>query len=127
MNVLAKLRKICASLPGVTEGAHAGAVAFKSGNAMFATCRIVGNDTEIVFALEPDHMDALLEADPRFKRYARARAIVIRGSDVADWRQLADFLHESYELGAKSRKRVAKPKAPKARPRSGRRRASPSP
>ena len=98
--VLAKLRKICSSLSNVTEGAHAGAIAFKSGSAMFATYRVVGDDSEIVFALEPDHMDALLAADPRFKRYSRARAVVIRSSDVRDWAQLADFLHESYKLVA---------------------------
>jgi predicted DNA-binding protein (MmcQ/YjbR family) len=125
VNVLAKLRKIVSSLPDVTEGAHAGAIAFKAGGAMFATYRATRDDAEIVFALEPDHMDALLATDPRFERYARAPALVIRASSIDDWKLLADLLRESYELVAAKRK--PKAKAAKAPRRSGRRRASPSP
>ena len=121
--VLTKLRKIFASLPDVTEGAHFGAIAFKAGGKLFASCRLAGDDVEIVFALEPDHMDALLATDPRFKRYARAPAIVIRGSDVGDWRAMGDLLHASHKLVAaqrapKARKTAAKPRARRAAPRT---------
>ena len=118
--VLTKLRKICASLPDFTEGAHSKAIAFKTGDAMFATYRAVGDDSEIVFALEPDHIDAVVDSDPRFKRYPRAPALVIRGSDIDDWGQMTDFLHESCKLAAamrkpKSRRPAAKRKAPRKR------------
>jgi hypothetical protein len=115
---LAKLRKICSSLPKVTEGAHFGAIAFNSHGAMFATYRASGGDAEIVVGLEPDHMDALLAVDPRFKRYSRAPAVVIRGSDIDDWLQMTALLHESCQLVAtkrkpKARKPAAKSKAPR--------------
>lgn len=115
--VLAKLRKIFASLPDVTEGAHAGAIAFKAGGALFASYRATGN-AEIVFALEPDHMDALLANDPRFKRYPRAPAVVVRGSDIVDWREMSEFLHESYRLVAS--KRTPKPRAAAIKPKARR-------
>lgn len=121
-SVLTKLRRICSSLPDVTEGAHVDAIAFKARGAMFATYRPVGADSEIVFALEPDHMDALIAEDARFKRYSRARAVVIRGSDVRDWTQMSDFLHESHKLVATKRAAKSRKAAATAR-RAGRRKA----
>ena len=107
MSVLTKLRAITSKLPDVTEGAHHGAIAFKARGALFASYR--ASDDEIVIGLEPDHMDALVAADPRFKRYPRAPAVVIRGSEVADWRHMSDLVHESYRLVA-SKKKSPKPR-----------------
>ena len=108
MTTLARLRKIFAKLADVTEGTHSGAIAFKTGGKLFATYR--EKTDEIVFGLEPDHLDALLANEPTYKKYPRAPAAVVRGADVPDWAALTDYLRESYSL-------VAKPKKPTKRAR----------
>jgi hypothetical protein len=99
-----RLRVIFSSFGDVTEGTHSGALAFKTNGKLFATYR--EKTDEIVFGLEPDHLDALLANEPAYKKYPRAPAAVIRGADVDDWNALRGYLRESYGLVAK--KRVAK-------------------
>src|SRR5690348_195430 len=99
-NVLAKVRKICAALPGTTEGAHHDAIAFKAHGKLFATYREQGS--LLVFGLQPDHLDALVASDPRFERYPRAKgAVQVDCTKVSDWGQLRDFLAESHGMVAK--------------------------
>jgi hypothetical protein len=105
-SALAKMRAACASLASdVTEGNHFGGVAFKAGGRMFATYKEVDADAQIVFALEPDHVEALLGADPRFERYTRApNCVLVHASDVTDWRELGRLLAESLHLSAVQKK-----------------------
>ncbi len=70
-----------------------------------------------MFGLEPDHLDALLANDARFQKYPRAPAAVIRGADVRDWGELADYLRESYALVAAAKSK----RSGRARPKPGRR------
>jgi predicted DNA-binding protein (MmcQ/YjbR family) len=113
MSALDRMRAICLALPNTTEGSHFGAVAFKVGTKLFATYH-GGTDEHIVFGLEPDHADALVQNDARFTRYARdPNALEIRVARITDWRELRGLLEESYALRAKAepRKANAKPKA----------------
>jgi predicted DNA-binding protein (MmcQ/YjbR family) len=99
--VLSNLRKLCASLPRTLEGSHSGAIAFKAGKRMFATFRAEGEESEVVFGLEPEHATALVETDSRFQRYARAaHAVRVRGSEIKTWSELRALILESYALVA---------------------------
>jgi len=111
----ASVRALCLALPGVAEAQHHGGVAFKVGGKLFATCRDLGEDVEIVFGLEPDAAAALVASDARFTRYARAKnAVVVLGSAIADRAELRTLLGASYELVAKPRaKRPARRRASK--------------
>jgi predicted DNA-binding protein (MmcQ/YjbR family) len=99
--VLMNLRKLCASLPQTLEGRHSDAIAFKAGTRMFATYRASGQDSELVFGLEPEHATALVETDPRFDRYPRAaHAVRVHGSDIRAWSEIRALILESHSLVA---------------------------
>ena len=70
---LRKLREICAALPDTDETTHAGSPAFRVRKKMFVTCNTKTGTCRFVFQLEPAHADALVDADPRFERYQRAK------------------------------------------------------
>ena len=109
---LKELRKICAALDDYSEGTHFDSIAFKAGGKMFATFRVDGDDSEIVFQLAPEHTDALLASDEQFSRYPRAaKAIQIRGSAIDDWKQMGHFLAESHALAVPKKGAKAKTKA----------------
>jgi predicted DNA-binding protein (MmcQ/YjbR family) len=112
-SALAKMRKICAALPGTTEGKHHDAIAFKAGTKLYATFRELGDDSLIVFGLHPDHLDALVASDPRFDRYPRAKgAVQVRSSQITDWRLIRDLLEESHGMVARpvTKKLARKPR-----------------
>jgi predicted DNA-binding protein (MmcQ/YjbR family) len=94
---LAKVRAICLGLPTTSEGLHFGDISFKAGKKMFATCSADGS--ELIVQLEPDHLDALVESDPRITRYPRAKnCAVVPLSAKSNWQQIRDLIEESYRL-----------------------------
>jgi hypothetical protein len=109
------MREICLSLPDTREGDHFGETAFYVKNKLFATCGDKHGICEIIFGLEPDHAEALVKNDPRFKPYPRdKRAVVLEAAKVKSWNELRPLLLESYELRKPrtAQKKVAKKSAP---------------
>jgi hypothetical protein len=116
--VLAKMRKLCSSLPDAHEGSHSDAIAFKADGGMFATYRDKGDDCEVVFGLEPEHASSLIESNRGFERYPRAaHAVLVRGSDIEDWREMRQLVLESYRLTARKGGTRRKRKPSRARSR----------
>jgi predicted DNA-binding protein (MmcQ/YjbR family) len=109
---LKKMREICLSLPDAREGAHFGETAFYVKSKLFATCGDKHGTFEITFGLEPDHAEALVANDPRFKPYPRdRRGVVLDAAKVKNWSEIKALILESYDL-QKPRKAQKKP-APK--------------
>jgi len=101
-----KIRELCLAFPDVTEGDHFGASAFKVKGKLFATLRARERDCELVFGLDPEHADLLLENDARFTRYPRApNALVLLGSKAKSVTELRTLLRESYALAAPRKKK----------------------
>lgn len=90
---LEAMRKAVAKLDDTSEGSHFKSVAFLVGKKMFATY----DDTDgAVIQLEPDHAATLVERDPRFKPYTRAKHCVM--FDPAGVKELPALVRESYDL-----------------------------
>jgi predicted DNA-binding protein (MmcQ/YjbR family) len=105
---LQKMQEICLSLPDTRQGHHFGETAFYVKGKLFATCGEKHGLCEITFGLEPDHAAALVENDPRFKRYPRdRRGVVLNAAKVESWSEVKTLILESYEL-------VKTPKAKKS-------------
>ena len=114
---LAEMRRLCLSWPDTREGEHFGSTGFYVGKKLFATCGAKHGVVEIIFGLEPDHAEALVAHDPRFKPYPKdKRAVVVDAAAVKKWNELTPLIRESYEL-SKPRKAVKGPAAQRARPR----------
>jgi predicted DNA-binding protein (MmcQ/YjbR family) len=104
--LLKKMRALCESLPGTSEGSHFGSIAFKAGTRLFATYREESDDAVLVVGLEPEHAAALLDADPRFTPYPRdRRAVVIHGSRIKSWDEIHPLVLESYGLATPGKKK----------------------
>jgi predicted DNA-binding protein (MmcQ/YjbR family) len=96
---LKKMREICLAFPETSEGGHGGKVAFYVKGKLFATVGEEQGAYSIAFGLEPDHAEALVANDTRFKPYPRdRRAVVLDVAHVKRWSEIAKFLRESYEL-----------------------------
>jgi hypothetical protein len=112
---VAKMREICLALPDTREGTHSRKVAFYVGGKLFATCGRERGGFEIGFGLEPDHAAALVANDARFKPYPRdKRAVLVDVTNVKDWREMKEFLLESYELQKPRNKPAKKPSKTKS-------------
>ena len=110
---LAWMREVCLALPDTSEGVHYGEVVFKVGGKLFASCGNKRGPMTIVFRIDPKQTEQLLESDPRFQRYAFEKsALWINASDVTDWKQLREFVEQSYrrEADAVAPKRTRKAK-----------------
>lgn len=64
--VLAGMRKMCGAWPEVTEGTQFGAVVWRAGKRVFASCGYSGERLELGFWVGTDRQ-GLLVADPRFR------------------------------------------------------------
>ena len=117
---LRKMREICLSFPGASEGDHFGSTAFYVKGKLFATCGEKQGVCEIVFGLEPEHAELLVANDARFTPYPRdSRGVVIDVAQVRNWSELRALLSESYDLRkpASAPRKAAKKSAPRKRPR----------
>jgi predicted DNA-binding protein (MmcQ/YjbR family) len=117
---LEKMREICLALPDTREGDHFGSKAFYVNKKLFATCGEKHGACEITFGLEPDHAEALVKNDPRFKPYPRdKRGVVLEAAKVKSWSEIKALILESYALRrpAKAQKKPGKKSAPVKRPR----------
>jgi|SRR5262245_2637232 len=111
---LRKMREICLAQPDTREGSHYGKIAFYVKGKLFATCEEEDGICEITFGLAPDQAAALVESDPRFKRYPRdRRGVVLDASKVKNWSEIQALVLKSYELvkppSAKTRAKGSKP------------------
>ena len=111
---LRKMREICLAQADAREGVHFGKIAFYVKGKLFATCGEKDGICEITFGLEPDQAAALVENDPRFKRYPRdRRGVVLDTSKVKNWSEIKVLVLKSYELvkppSAKTRAKGSKP------------------
>ena len=93
MKGLEQMRKIVAKLEDTREGAHHGSTAFYVGKQLFATC---GDKEGIVVGLEPEHAATLVDRDPRFKAYPRAKHAVM--FDPGEIKDFAELVRESYAI-----------------------------
>lgn len=92
----AKVRALCLALPDTREGSHFEKAAFYAGKKMFATCVDKDGRCEVAFGLEPQDAMTLLETDPRFKAYPRAKhALVVDAAALGDWKLLRALHGES--------------------------------
>ena len=93
MKAIEAMRKVVAALPDTSEGRHFQSVAFFVRKRMFATY----NEKEgAIVQLEPEHASTLIDQDPRFKRYTRAKHCV--SFDPAEVKDFAALVRESYDL-----------------------------
>ena len=111
---LRKMREICLAQPDTREGSHFGKVAFYVKGKLFATCEDKDGLCEITFGLKPDQAAALVENDPRFKRYPRdRRGVVLDTAKVKNWSEIKALVLKSYELvkppSAKTPSRASRP------------------
>ena len=101
-NVLPRLRKICLSLPGASEGVSFGHPTFRAGKKIFAVFeRYRGEDTVCFKATLTDQ--ALLVMDPRFfvaPYIGKHGWTSMRVGAGVDWRELEDVVRGSYRLVA---------------------------
>src|SRR5262245_14433813 len=115
---LRKMREICLAQPDTREGSHFGKVAFYVKGKLFATCEDKDGLCEITFGLEPDQAAALVENDPRFRRYPRdRRGVVLDAAKVKSWSEIQVLILNSYELVKPSAKNPAKVSKPMRRTR----------
>jgi predicted DNA-binding protein (MmcQ/YjbR family) len=102
---VANVRELCAGLADVTEGRHFEKVAFLARGKMFATVGGKKGRCTVVVGLEPEHAAQLVEADPRFTPYARAKgAVEIESARIDDWSLLRPLLRESHALATAPKK-----------------------
>ena len=107
--ILAKVSGICLSLPDTKLTMPWGSPHFRVGEKIFCG---YGNDRgncSISFKLEKPHAAAVLK-DPRFKvapYVGKHGWVLMDASRVRDWKEVARFIQESYELIA-STKSLAK-------------------
>src|SRR5262245_40920800 len=95
------MRETCLSLPDTVEADHFGAVCFRVGKRIFASCGEKDGVCRLVLQLEPEHTRRLVASDPRFEPYARQNHCV--SMDVAcveDWEEVQALVLESYRLNA---------------------------
>ena len=112
MSALEKMRKLVASLAGATERPHFGEAMFYAGKKPFASC---GDKNGIVVGLDPEHADALVERDARFRFYSRAQHAVSFDPAQVPEHEWEPLVRESYAIAAapaaKTKKKPAKAKA----------------
>jgi predicted DNA-binding protein (MmcQ/YjbR family) len=111
---LRKMREICLAQPDTREGSHFGKTAFYVKGKLFATCEEKDGLCEITFGLEPNEAAALVENDPRFKRYPRdKRGVVLDTAKVRSWSEIKALVLKSYGLvkppSAKTPRKESKP------------------
>lgn len=110
---LEKMREVCLSLPDTREGSHFEERVFYVHSKLFASFGEKHGQAEITFGLEPDHAEALVKSDPRFKPYPRdKRGVVLNAADVKTWSEVKALITASYELmtAKKAAKKPAKKK-----------------
>lgn len=122
---LKKMRELCLSLPDTTEGDHFGETAFFVKKKLFASLGDKHGVLEITFGLEPEHAEALVKNDPRFRPYPRdRRGVVVNVADIESWSELAPLLRQSYELRLPTKRNPPPKKAASSRRPGGARGAS---
>ena len=97
---LAKIRKICLSLPGTKETMTWGKPHFRVGEKIFAGYGQEGGKHVIGFKLEMAHAKAIIK-DPRFYRapYVGHKGWVsMDAAGVKDWEEVRSLILESYSL-----------------------------
>jgi hypothetical protein len=123
---LERVREICLSLPETSEGTHVGALCFRAGRRMFATCGEKDGVCVMVVQLESDHASLLVENDPRFQRYPRQKDCVLMDvTGVTDWSEVRELVLESYRLNAPAKKTRGAAPRKKAAKKKVARKASP--
>ncbi len=125
---LTEMRRICLSLPEVTETMTWGQPHFRVRGKIFAGFGDHGGTFTLGFKLEREHADAAI-LDPRFTRapYVGAHGwISMDVKGVRDWDEVRALVHESYRLIAPKRLwAVVQGQGPAPEKPSGRRKASP--
>jgi len=129
---LAKMRRICLSLPDTKETPTWGQPHFRVGEKIFSGLGEEKGVLTVGFKLEMDHADAMV----RRPGFSRAPYVGHKGwvsADVArvkDWDELGALIHESYRLIAPKKtfakwqgKAAATPAAPARKARKTARRA----
>jgi predicted DNA-binding protein (MmcQ/YjbR family) len=119
---LDQLRKLCLSLPGVTEQIQWGDdLLFKVGGKMFAVTRLEPAKVWLSLKANPEHFAELTERPGIIPApyLARAKWIALESPDAVPNAELSQLLRESYELvlaklPRKMRESVAKGPAAKA-------------
>jgi predicted DNA-binding protein (MmcQ/YjbR family) len=111
--VLAKMKEICLELPNTELKMSWGKPHYMVGKRVFAGCDEVDGVPNISFALEPEHADTLLAADPRFRRSRYAGGIEIDAENVKNWDELRALMAESHRLRAAKKTAPKKKAAPK--------------
>jgi predicted DNA-binding protein (MmcQ/YjbR family) len=107
--ILARLRKICLTLPETKETPTWGQPHFRVGEKIFAGCGEEDGRRVIGFKLEREHAEAIVH-DPRFRPapYVGKHGWVSMDAErVSDWGEVRELVLESYRLIA-PRRLVAK-------------------
>jgi len=97
---LAKMRKICLSLPETKETPTWGQPHFRVGEKIFSGIGLEKGVISVGFKLEMDHADAMVRR-PGFSRapYVGHKGWVSADVEVVrDWDELRALIHESYRL-----------------------------
>jgi predicted DNA-binding protein (MmcQ/YjbR family) len=98
---LDQLRKLCLSLPGVTEQIQWGDdLLFKVGGKMFAVTRLEPAKVWLSLKANPEHFAELTERPGVIpaQYLARAKWIALESPDAVPNAELSQLLRESYEL-----------------------------
>ena len=114
-DAFAKFRTVCLSLPDTEEKDHHGEPSFFVQKKMFASWSEKGGIPKIICGLEPDHVDAMVTHDPRFKRYPYdKRGIVLEAKDIRTWKEVEALVKDSYDFVLATMVKKPKAKAPAA-------------
>ena len=103
--VLARLRKRCLALPGVTETASFGHPNFRVGKKIFAAFEPVQSRPSIAFKLGAEAATLTLVSDGRFfpTPHGRGHWVSLWSDVKLDWKEIAELLLQSYRTTAPKR------------------------
>ncbi len=96
--VLVRLRKLCLTLPEVTETGSFGHPNFRAGKKTFAAYEPVRGQPSIAFKLDAAEVDLMLISDERFfpTPYGRGMWVSLWSDGALDWKEIEELLMRSY-------------------------------
>ena len=96
--MLVRLRKLCLTLPGVTETGSFGHPNFRVGRKIFAAFEPVGGRPSVAFKLGPEQTTATLVSDDRFfpTPYGRGYWVSLWTDEPLNWKEIEELLLRGY-------------------------------
>ena len=102
--IVARLRRLCLSLPETSERASWGHPNFRAGRRVFVAFEVFKGRPSVAFRLDPENVDQLLRRKGFFSTpYVRGQWVSLEADGTVNWRFVTQLVHRSYKTVATKR------------------------